>query len=78
MLRANNLTPGKFESEYMRGMTMDKLRTYVGLPGRLGEDQARDFYTYGRSTAVISYMMYPWERYQDQVNAHGRAHQRIL
>jgi peptidyl-prolyl cis-trans isomerase D len=69
VLRANNLTPGKFESEYMRGMTMDKLRTYVGLPGRLGEDQARDFYTYGRSTAVISYMMYPWERYQNQVNA---------
>ncbi|PKN42562.1 MAG: hypothetical protein CVU60_06120 [Deltaproteobacteria bacterium HGW-Deltaproteobacteria-18] len=69
VLRANNLTPGKFESEYMRGMTMDKLRSYVGLPGRLGEDQARDFYTYGRSTAVISYLMYPWERYQDQVNA---------
>lgn len=69
VLRANNLTPGKFESEYMRGMTMDKLRTYVGLPGRLGEDQAHDFYTYGRSTAVISYMMYPWESYQDQVNA---------
>jgi len=69
VLRANNLTPGKFESEYMRGMVMDKLRTYVGLPGRLGEDQARDFYTYGRSTATISYLMYPWESYQNQVNA---------
>jgi len=69
VLRANNLTPGRFESEYMRGMTMDKLQTYVGLPGRLGEDQARDFHTYGRSTAVISYLMYPWELYQDQVNA---------
>lgn len=69
VLRANNLTPGKFESEYMRGMIMDKLQTYVGLPGRLGEEQARDFHTYGRSTAVISYLMYPWERYQDQVNA---------
>jgi len=69
VLRANNLTPGKFESEYMRGMIMDKLRTYVGLPGRLGEDQARDFYTYGRSTATISYLMYPWENYQNQVNA---------
>jgi peptidyl-prolyl cis-trans isomerase D len=69
VLRANNLTPGKFESEYMRGMVMDKLQTYVGLPGRLGEGQARDFHTYGRSTAVISYLVYPWERYQDQVNA---------
>ncbi|MDP3431098.1 MAG: SurA N-terminal domain-containing protein, partial [Desulfomicrobium sp.] len=69
VLRANNLTPGKFESEYMRGMIMDKLQTYVGLPGRLGEGQARDFHTYGRSTAVISYLVYPWERYQDQVNA---------
>lgn len=69
VLRANNLTPGKFESEYMRGMIMDKLQTYVGLPGRLGEDQARDFHTYGRSTAVISYLLYPWENYQDQVNA---------
>lgn len=69
VLRANNLTPGKFESEYMRGMVMDKLQTYLGLPGRLGEGQARDFHTYGRSTAVISYLVYPWERYQDQVNA---------
>lgn len=69
VLRANNLTPVKFESEYMRGMIMDKLQTYVGLPGRLGEGQARDFHTYGRSTAVISYLVYPWERYQDQVNA---------
>lgn len=69
VLKANNLTPGKFESEYMRGMIMDKLRTYVSIPGRLGEEQARDFYTYGRSTAVVSYLMYPWERYQDQVTA---------
>ncbi len=69
VLRANNLTPGKFESEYMRGMIMDKLRTYVGIPGRLGEDQARDFHTYGRSTTVASYIMYPWERYQGQVTA---------
>jgi len=69
VLRANNLTPGKFESEYMRGMLMDKLRTYIGLPGRLGEEQARDFYEYGRSTAVISYLMYPWERYTGQANA---------
>jgi peptidyl-prolyl cis-trans isomerase D len=69
VLRANNLTPGKFESEYMRGMVMDKLRGYVGLTGRLGEEQARDFYEYGRSTAVISYLKYPWEGYTGQVNA---------
>jgi peptidyl-prolyl cis-trans isomerase D len=69
VLHANNLTPGSFESEYMRGMLMDKLRTFLGLPGRIGEDQARDYYEYGRSTAVISYLMYPWEEYQGQVNA---------
>ncbi|MDY0228279.1 MAG: SurA N-terminal domain-containing protein [Desulfomicrobium apsheronum] len=67
VLRANNLTPGKFESEYMRGMIMDKLRTYVGIPGRLDDGQARDFYAYGRSTTVASYLMYPSENYQDQV-----------
>ncbi len=69
VLRANNLTPGKFESEYMRGMVMDKLRQYVGMTGRLGEEQARDYYEYGRSTAVVSYLKYPWEKYSDQVNA---------
>ena len=69
VLRANNLTPGQFESEYMRGMLMDKLRGYVGLTGRLGEAQARGFYDYGRSTAVISYLKYAWEDYRDQVNA---------
>lgn len=69
VLRANNLTPGKFESEYMRSMLMDKLQAYVGLTGRLGEEQARDYYEYGRSTAVIAYLKYPWEKYKDQVNA---------
>jgi peptidyl-prolyl cis-trans isomerase D len=68
VLRANNLTPGKFESEYMRTMTMDKLRAYVGIPGRIGEEQARDFYEYGRSTAVVSYLMYAWENYLEQVS----------
>ena len=69
VLRANNLTPGKFESEYMRSMLMDKLQAYVGITGRLGEEQARDYYDYGRSTAVIAYLKYPWEKYKDQVNA---------
>ena len=69
VLRANNLTPGKFESEFMRGMVMDKLRSYVGMTGSLGEDQARDYYEYGRSSAVVSYLKYPWEAYRDQVNA---------
>jgi peptidyl-prolyl cis-trans isomerase D len=69
VLRANNITPGQFESEYMRSMLMDKLQAYVGLTGRLGEAQARDYYDYGRSTAVVSYLMYPWESYKDQVNA---------
>jgi peptidyl-prolyl cis-trans isomerase D len=53
----------------MRGMAMDKLRQYVGLTGRLGEEQARDYYEYGRSTAVVSYLKYPWENYTAQVNA---------
>jgi peptidyl-prolyl cis-trans isomerase D len=69
VLRANNITPGQFESEYMRSMLMDKLQAYVGLTGRLGEAQAHDYYDYGRSTAVVSYLMYPWESYKDQVNA---------
>ncbi|GAB6111288.1 peptidylprolyl isomerase [Desulfomicrobium salsuginis] len=69
VLRANNLTPGKFESEYMRSMLMDKLQAYLSLTGRLGEEQARDYYDYGRSTAVIAYLKYPWEKYKDQVNA---------
>lgn len=69
VLRANNLTPGKFESEYMRSMLMDKLRDYVGITGRIGEAQARDFYDFGRSMAVISYLKYPWENYKGMVNA---------
>lgn len=69
VLRANNITPGQFESEYMRSMLMDKLQAYVGLTGRLGEEQARDYYDYGRSTAVVSYLKYPWEAYKGQVNA---------
>ena len=68
VLKANNLTPGKFESEFMRTMIMDKLRAYVGIPGRIGEEQARDFYEYGRSTAVVSYLMYAWENYLEQVD----------
>lgn len=67
VLQANSLTPGKFESEYMRGMLMQKLKAYLGLPGRVGGDQARDFYTFGRSSSKIAYLMFPWEQYQKQV-----------
>lgn len=63
VLKANNLTPGKFESEYMRNLIMQKLQTYVGDSGHMDETQVRDLYDFGRSTAVISYISYPLNEY---------------
>lgn len=69
VLRANHLTPGGFESDYMRGMLMNKVRGYVGQAGRLSEEQVHDFFVYGRSQAVIGYKLFPWADYREQVNA---------
>lgn len=67
VLKANNLTPGQFESDFMRTMLMEKLEKYITLPGQLTEAQAREYYTYGQSTATLSYILYPWKNYADQV-----------
>lgn len=69
VLRANHLSPGGFESDFMRGMLMTKVRGYIGQAGRLNEDQVRDFFVYGRSQAVIAYKLFSWEDYRGQVNA---------
>ncbi len=69
VLKANRLTPGQFESDFMRNLVMDKLQAYIALPGRVSEDQARDYYEYGRATTSISYLLYPWNAHEAEVNA---------
>lgn len=69
VLKANRLTPGKFESDFMRNLITDKLQAYIALPGRVSEDQARDYYEYGRATTSISYLLYPWKAHEAGVNA---------
>lgn len=69
VLKANRLTPGQFEADFMRNMVMNKIQNYIALPGRVSEDQARDYYDYGRGTTSISYLLYPWKAYEAQVNA---------
>lgn len=69
VLRANRLTPGQFESDFMKNLLMAKIQDYIGLPGTISEEQARDFYYYGRSTTSVSYLLYPWKAYEEEVNA---------
>lgn len=68
VLQANNLTPGQFESDFMRRLIMEKIERYISLPAQLTEAQAREYYTFGQSTATLSYISYPWKHYADQVS----------
>lgn len=69
VLKANRLTPGQFESDFMRNLAMDKIQNYIALPGRVSEDQARDYYDYGRGMTSISYLLYPWKAHEAAINA---------
>ena len=69
VLRNNNLSPGTFESDFMYDLLIEKLVSYIGATGRITEEQVKDIYDYGMSKATISYLMYPWTTYVDQVNA---------
>ncbi|NCD24353.1 MAG: hypothetical protein EOL86_01985 [Deltaproteobacteria bacterium] len=69
VLKSNRLTPGQFESDFMRNLIMDKIQNYLALPGRVSEDQARDYYDYGRGTTTVSYLLYPWKAHEHEVNA---------
>lgn len=69
VLRNNNLQPGTFESDFMDDLLIEKLTSYVSATGKMTEDQVRDIYNYGMTKATISYLMYPWDAYTDQVNA---------
>lgn len=81
VLNANHLTPGQFESEYAQGLLMDKVRSYIALPGRVSDEQAKDLYDYGRSTTSLSTITYPWEHFSaagnatdEQIEAYYSAH----
>lgn len=67
MLSANRLTPGKFETEYKQNLLMGKLQNYLGMTGGVDENQAKDFYTFGRTGAVVSYVMYSWKDYENAI-----------
>lgn len=69
VLRNNNLNPGTFESDFLRGMLIDKLTSYISVNGKLTEEQIRDVHNYARTKATVAHLMYPWADYKNQVNA---------
>lgn len=69
VLRSNNMSPGMFESDFMNNLLIEKLTSYVGVTGKMTDEQVRDVFDYGMAEATISYLMYPWNAYTDQVNA---------
>ena len=67
-LQDNRLTPGSFESEFMRSMLMNKLTSYISANGKLDLEQVQDVFTYGRTKSTVSHVLYKWADYTTDIN----------
>ncbi|EGB15837.1 PpiC-type peptidyl-prolyl cis-trans isomerase [Pseudodesulfovibrio mercurii] len=55
-LRDIRMTPGDFEENYRRDLTMEKVKDAVGVPADLSESQARQIFDWLGETAAIDYI----------------------
>ncbi len=67
VLSENRLTPTEFEAEFRDNLLTEKMRVYAGLPVRLDEAQAREWYDWSREQMRVDYVLFPSESLADMV-----------
>ena len=67
ILRANNLSPGEFESDLGNDVLVQKMINLVTSPVQATAEEARDLFEYVRQQATIDYIRYPIEDFRDEV-----------
>ncbi|MHC1791673.1 SurA N-terminal domain-containing protein [Solidesulfovibrio sp.] len=56
LLKANDLSPGEFESDFRQQLLQEKVVSFVGLPATVAESEARSIFDFMREQAVITYL----------------------
>ncbi len=67
ILRANNLSPGKFETDLSNDVLVQKMINLVTSPVRATAKEARELFEYVRQEARIEYIHYSLEDYRGAV-----------
>ncbi|HDQ40944.1 MAG TPA: peptidylprolyl isomerase [Desulfonatronum sp.] len=66
VLRAHNLTPAQFESDFRLDMIMEKLQEFIVLPTYVSEQEVRDYFRYAQEQVVVEYLSFPWNHELEQ------------
>ncbi|OLN24613.1 Peptidyl-prolyl cis-trans isomerase PpiD [Desulfovibrio sp. DV] len=56
LLKANDVSPGEFETDFRQQLLLEKLAAFVGLPATVAESEARSIFDFMREQAVIHYI----------------------
>jgi peptidyl-prolyl cis-trans isomerase D len=56
LLKANDVSPGEFETDFRQQLLLEKLAAFVGLPAAVAESEARSIFDFMREQAVIHYI----------------------
>lgn len=67
VLRANQLTPSQFESDFRSNLLMQKMEEYISLPATPDQESAWEFFTYLQAQATVDYASFSWQEYQDDL-----------
>jgi peptidyl-prolyl cis-trans isomerase D len=56
LLKANDVSPGEFETDFRQQLLLEKLASFIGLPAQVAEAEARSIFEFMREQAVIRYI----------------------
>jgi peptidyl-prolyl cis-trans isomerase D len=65
VLRANDLTPSQFESDFRTDLKLQKLQEFISLPVSVSDQEARDFFTFAQEEVAVQYISISWENQEE-------------
>jgi peptidyl-prolyl cis-trans isomerase D len=68
LLRSNSISPGQFESDLTKDLLIEKLRSYIREPARVGEAEARSMFDYVQEKVRVRYVQFEWRDFTDRVS----------
>jgi peptidyl-prolyl cis-trans isomerase D len=68
LLSSNNISPGQFESDLTNDLLIEKMRSYIREPARVGAVEARSMFDYVQEQARVRYLQFAWQDFTDRVS----------
>lgn len=73
VLRAHDLTPPQFETDFRRDLIIEKVQEFITLPADVSEREVRDYFHFAREQAAIEYVSFPWNQDLERFDATDEA-----